>query len=102
MTRKTPEIATAELIYLNKMVEMIGAAKAADILGFNITSLRQMLKSSKNTRKVTEQAAKFWYENQNKKAEAHNIYMMYLSPQSSQFKAISALAEALDVKITML
>ena len=102
MNRKSPEYITAEPIYLNKMVEMIGPTETADILGFNVTSLRQMIKSTKNVRKVTEQAAKFWYENQNKKEQAHNIYMMYMSPQSSQFKAISALAEALDVKITML
>lgn len=102
MTRKSPEFITTDPIYLNKMIELIGINETADILGFNPSSLRQMINSNKNVRKVTEQAAKFWYENQNKQEQKHNIYMMYLCPQSPQFKAISALAEAMDVKITML
>lgn len=89
-------------VNVRKMAEQYGVPRIAQVTGYTVNSLNQIIKGTKACRLVLEAACENFLAAREKDAKEEAIFFFSLKESSKEYIAMKTLADALGVNIAKL
>ena len=100
---KSPTYVNAEdITEFIEFIDQVGIAKASDLTGYSQNSLRQCYDSRRPTRKILNEFAKQYNDNQKKKDSSDKIYICTINPNSPDYEAFLRVANVMGINLVEL